>query len=78
MWKNQLHDGIMSLRGEVWAHSLTLPLYQARKVSSHVFVFSSIDVDSVSTIFLLNFRNCSYGVVIFSFSFYYTMYNNLV
>ena len=41
-----LHARINSLRGEIWAHktSLTPPfllkcLYQARKVSSHLFVY---------------------------------------
>ena len=36
-----VHDRIILLRGEVWAHKAILPpplFYQARKVSDHVFV----------------------------------------
>ena len=56
-----LHDGIISLRGEVWVNkiSLTAPLlmkclYQARKVNGHVFSLS-VSIVPLSTLFSIRF-----------------------
>ena len=57
-----LHDCIISLRGEVWAHKTRLTLHfivkrlnQARKVTSHVFVCLGVSMLPLSTISIVDF-----------------------
>jgi hypothetical protein len=70
------HDRIIYLRDEAYDHkpSLIMPLllkslYQARKVSEHVFVRLLL-----STIFPLDFVTIQNSVVFFCFLFYYCKY----
>ena len=60
--RKHLHDCIISLRGEVWAHKTRLTLHfivkrlnQARKVTSHVFVCLGVSMLPLSTISIVDF-----------------------
>jgi hypothetical protein len=74
--RKHLHDHIISLRGDVWGHktSLIRPLFIEVSVSSQENEQSSIcmlrvSILPLSTMFLLDFWNCSDGVVFFILHF---------